>query len=662
MSAVVTAGCLAVLLLAFIAMFLLPGILHWFRLRKVLRVLREARPGNRDQVRAAFVEDKRLSHLWKEYGDSLHDQCEEVDGKLVVRAVRATVPSELHFNSQFVVDGRLRTEFFKHLPGIFTGIGIIGTFSGLIGGLRAFQVSDNPATVRASLESLMRSVGEAFLISAAAIGAAMLVTLIEKLLLSALYQQAEEIAHEIDAKFDSGAGEEYLSSLVKTSTESLSQSKILKDALVKELGVLLRELTEAQINATREQNERVVESAREDNRTLGATIADSIQNSLKGPLEDITATVKSASGDQSASASRMLQDVMTSFSQRLNDLFGGQISGLTELNQQTAQSIRDAVGTLQALVANMEATSQRSADAMAQRMAEAVEKMEARQASMQEQSEAFILQLRELVAASQSDTNRKLQATLETIGSEVSNMLATLAKSQERVFEENRTRETAMTDRATAAVDGLSGSVEAVLKELGAATTKMADSVATLSQATSSSVEKMNTGADLLGSASRSFASAGERVGTIMGQVSIVAAKLAETSGGLTTGASAMQEVLRDYGEHRDSIGRLVAEMAQIVEQARREASLTNDILSRLEGSATRLGTAQKQADEYLDGVSRVLGEAHESFSKEVVRTLDKANSEFHSKLTLAVGMLKSAVDELEVTLTSMGNLAPVRA
>jgi hypothetical protein len=42
----------------------------------------------------------------------------------------------------------------------------------------------------------------------------------------------------------------------------------------------------------------------------------------------------------------MLQDVMASFSQRLNDLFGGQISGLSDLNQQTAKSIQEAVGLI----------------------------------------------------------------------------------------------------------------------------------------------------------------------------------------------------------------------------------------------------------------------------------------------------------------------------
>lgn len=87
-------------------------------------------------------------------------------------AYRATAPAESFFNSQFVVDSRLRTEFFKHLPGIFTGIGIIGTFTGLIVGLQGFQVSQDPAKVSASLETLLAGVLEAFVVSALAIALA----------------------------------------------------------------------------------------------------------------------------------------------------------------------------------------------------------------------------------------------------------------------------------------------------------------------------------------------------------------------------------------------------------------------------------------------------------------------------------------------------------
>lgn len=664
---------LAVFVLAFLVFFLVPGVWHLFRLMRLQRRISRFETKNyAAEFKKVFAGDRRLAHLWKEYQESLHFQREERDGQMYLKSVRATVPAEMYFNGSFVVDSRLRTEFFKHLPGLFTGVGIIGTFWGLIDGLHAFQVSENAATVRASLESLMQVVGDAFQVSAFAIMFAMGVTLLEKFLLSSLYRRTEEICHAIDARFEAGAGEEYLSRLVKASEESASQSKILKDALVKELGELLRELTSAQISASKEQQGQVVErlvqasreqleAARQDNQTLGKSIVDSIQQSLKSPLEEIASTVKAASGDQSATAARMMQDVMVSFSQRLNDLFGGQISGLSELNQQTARSIQEAVGTLQMLVANIEASSQRSADAMAERMAMAVEKMEARQEAMNAQSAAFIEQIRQLVASSQSETNQKLQATLETIGSQVTSMLGTLSDSQSQVFEENRAREQAMADRAGNAVSSMSESVEVIIRELGGATAQMAQSVATLTQTTTSSVDKMNAGAELLGTASRNFASAGERVSSVMGEAASVSAKLSETSGNLTVGSTAIQELLKDYRIQRDAVVQLVTELRAAVEAARKEASLTSDVLARIEGSAARLGAAQKLADEYLDGVNHVLGEAHNSFASEVKRTLDRANNEFHTKLAQAVGMLSASVGELEATLTSMCNPAPMK-
>ena len=669
----VTGGVLGVLIVAFLGFFLIPALFHWQRLRAIKKALSRLTTNNSpDTFKGIFSTDVKLKHLWKEYEDSLHIQQQEQDGRLVTVAVRATVPAELYFNNQFVVDSRLRIEFFKHLPGLFTGVGIIGTFTGLIEGLRAFQLSENAATVRISLESLMHSVSEAFLISASAITAAMVVTLLEKLLLSSLYRKTEEIAQDIDAHFDSGAGEEYLSRLVRSSEESASQAKMLKDSLVSELGDLLRELTQAQITAAQDQKEHLaqrmsdtallqVEAARADSKELATVIAESIQSSLYGPMQDLANTVKSASGDQSASTGRMLQDVMTSFSQRLNDLFGGQIAGLNDLNQQTAQGMQDAVKTLQALVANIEESSKRSTETMAERMAQAIERMEARQEAINAQSHAFVEQIRGMVATSQSETSAKLQSTLEALGAQVAQTLASLNESQKQVFESNRSREQSMTDRAKSAVGEMSESVSEAVKEMSAATVQMAQSVAVLTSTTTSSIDKMNAGAEQLSLASRNFATAGDRVSNVMGQAENVSTKLVETSAALTSGGSAIQELLKDYRTQRDAVGNLVTELKSIVQLAGKEASLTKDVLARIEGSAERLGAAQKQADEYLSGVSRVLGDAHTAFATEVKRTLNTANTEFHTKLTSAVGMLSSAVQELEVSLAGMGAAVPTR-
>lgn len=664
----VTGTLLSLLVLGFVALFLVPGVIHWFRLRQILSSVEsleaETLPS---EFKKIFIRDKALAHLWAEYQGSLYTQREERDGVMQVVAVQSTTAAEAYFNGQYVVDSRLRTEFFKHVPGIFTGLGIIGTFTGLIEGLRHFEVSENAATVRTSLESLMHAVGEAFLISAAAITAAMAVTFFEKFLLAALYRKTEAIAHEIDAHFDAAEAKS-LSRLVEASETSASQSKILKDALVKELGDILRELTASHLSAGQqlhaqlahsieESTNRQVAAAREDNQVLGDVIADSIEKSLKAPLDKIANSVETASGDQSSTAVKMLNDIMVSFSQRLNDLFGGQINGINELNKQTAQGMQDAVASLNALVGKLEESGKKTTDDMAAQMVASIKAMEESQANINTQTQEFVDQIRQLVQSSQAETQQKLQATLDSVGQQMSTILGNLSESQAKVFEDNRAREQSMADRASNAVSEMTGSVEAAVKEISAASQTMAQSVSTLTAATATTVDKMSAGANRLDTAATNFAAAGDRVTGVMGQAATVSGKLAELSGALTTSSSALQEGLRDYKSQRDAVSTLLGDVRATVELAKKEASLTGDVLQRIETSATKLGQAQKAADEYLDGVSQVLAESNDAFRESVVSTLAKVNHDFHTQLSSAVGLLKTAVLELEATLGD--SLAP---
>jgi hypothetical protein len=590
----VAGGLLTALVLSFLALFLLPGLVHWLRLRRLQRAIGKFElrtpPG---EFRKLFAADQRLAHLWKEYQDSLHIQREERDGQMVAVAVRSTLPAETFFNSQYVVDARLRTEFFKHLPGIFTGIGIIGTFTGLIEGLRQFQVSENAATVRASLESLMHSVGHAFLISASAIAAAMIVTFLEKLLLSALYGSTEDIAHAIDARFDAGAGEDYLSRLVKVSEDSATQSKTLKDALVAELAGVMREQTERQISG------------------LASAIATSIETSLAAPLQKIANAVQSSSGDQSAQAAQMLQDVMGRFGERLNEVLGGQASSVNALNQQTGQAMQEAVQAVHALVEKISDTGRQSSDAMSANLADATR-----------------------------------------------TMLAALGDSQRQSIEGQRQRERALTEQSTLAADSLSEMLAKAMTEMSGASAQMARSVDALTHTTSTALDRMNSGATQLSVASQSFATAGERVSGVMEQAALVSSRLGDASASMVASADAMRSGLDDYRAHREAVGQMVIELRSTVELARKEATLTADVLGRIQHSSERLGEAQQHADHYLNSVSKVLGDAHQAFAIAVKKTLALANTEFHTKLSTAVGLLSSTVVELEATL---GNASPPR-
>ena len=103
------------------------------------------------------------------------------------------------------MDSPLQTHFYAHIPGILTGVGIIGTFTGLIAGLIGFDVS-NPEKVQTELSQLVQTVGHAFLVSAVAITLAMVFTWLEKSLLTGRYRQVEMLQQNLDTIFSPQAG------------------------------------------------------------------------------------------------------------------------------------------------------------------------------------------------------------------------------------------------------------------------------------------------------------------------------------------------------------------------------------------------------------------------------------------------------------------------
>lgn len=651
---VATSVLLIVSITAFIGWFVRPAVLLRMVLKSVLSDLQRSKPTNPHELLTnlgkIFAKDSKLKHLWGEFAETLHKQEDTENGIARVSAVRSTQPSETYFNNQYVIDGRVRLEFFRHLPGILTGIGIIGTFSGLIGGLQQFQAGLAPADAAAgtamanALSSLLHEVSTAFYVSATAIGLAMAATAIEKLLITSLYQLIEEIAQSIDERFAAGAGEEYLARLVNASEDSASQAKILKDSLVNDLKEVLREITERQINASTQGN-----------TDLGNRIVSSISEGLSDPLAKISNSVKAASGDQSATAARLMQDAMAAFSAQLSDLFGGQFRGIAALNNNAAENMTTVVQTLNRLVAGIEIAATKSTDSMNAQVAAALVRMDEHQRASNEQNAVFIEQLRRLVAQSQTETNEKMQETIGTLGARVSEMIGALNRQNTEAIEEHRKRENETNGHFKATVGSMQGSVEFAAKEMAESSRLMQSAVGELTRVTTSALDRMMQGANTLHGASTEFANAGTRVAGVIGQVTEVANKFSAISGAMTTGSEAMLSTIADYKQQRHAIVSALEELRSLVEVTRRDVAMTSEIVTRMEDSATKLSLAQSHVSEYMDGVGAVLVEAQEKFADATVKTLDRVNQDFHKKMATAVNLLGSAIQEFDATLASVG-------
>lgn len=672
-------GIVIILLLSVIAIFLF-FVFFWFRgiylyrkFGRILSSINKIDANNLTAMTKVCHEDARLLHIWQEYEETLHKQ-KQIDsqtGILQLVAARSTVPAETFFNAGALVDSRLKTDFFKHAPGILTGIGIIGTFSGLIGGLQRFAVSEEPTVVRNSLESLLHGVSEAFLVSAIAIGLAMLMTLLDKVLLTALHGRVEALAQCIDSKFVAGAGEEYLLRLVTASEESSSQTRILKDSLVNDLRSILTELCERQVRAVldsssqfgRTIDERLSEGTREQiaaaesaGTQLADRIASSIESGLKGPLDDIARAVGTVSEERGAGVQKLLTDVLCSFSERLETLLGGQISGINQLQQQTVQSLEAAILGLQQMVAGIEAAGRNSTDAMTARLSDALASLEARQRLMNEQMTAFVEQIRAQIGQSQNDTSAKLQAILGELGERIGNMIGTLSEQAAAAARAHGDREAQISERAEQTATLLGGQVETLLDELRKATAATRSSVETMAGVTADATSRMNGAAETLMVAASDFAEAGRSVAGVLDKTVAVSATLAQSGASVAAAARPLEVALADYKAAREAMLQLVPSLEAVVANARKEASLTADALQRIEQAAVKLAEAQQQADRYLEEASEVLAECHDEFATNLRKTLGDANTEFYKHLKTATGLLSESIQELE---SSIGGFTP---
>lgn len=583
-----------------------------------------------------------LKHLWQEFSETLHPQKAEIDGQLIVHQWRSTLPAEIFFTTQILVDTPLKTDYFRHNPGLMTGVGIIGTFSGLLLGLQDFKISTDNSIVQQSLANLLIGVKEAFIISGIAIFAAMLTTFFEKKLTTSRYKQVEELCQLIDSLYNSGVGEEYLAELVSAAQTSATQATQLKDALITDFRSIMADLTQQHITAINE-NTAKQQASTED-----------MTKEIVGALRPIADAAKSTSETNGDIVTRALTEALTAFAAKMEDIFGGQLKGMNELLKDTMLAMQATVMRFDELAEKIGAAGTDGAKAMSDEMQKALDSLQVRQQTMNEQMGEFVHQIKSLVENSQSETANKLKETLDLLGSNVNAMIGKLTLLIENAAEKDQQRTVKANEVFGKATGDLSSQVQLLAEQSGKAVDAMKTTAASMRDITSDSINRMNTGADTLYRAATNFADAGKSVTGVMQQTVVVSEKIQLSSTILASSSKQLSDVMGGYEKARDGINHMVTELKVVVENARREATLTSELVKKLETAAALLGNAQTDAGEYLEQISEVLTEAHQQFATNMENTLRKGNVNFNQELAKSVDYLRAIVQNIGDTLDKM--------
>jgi chromosome segregation ATPase len=334
----------------------------------------------------------------------------------------------------------------------------------LISGLEHFNVDTDSRALQQNLALLLQGVREAFVASGIAIFAAMLITLIEKGLLNWCYKRTEALAQAVDELYEAGAGEEYLSRLVKSSEDNTTQTKQLKDALVNDLKELLTNfsgsLAQAVEHGLQQHSQRLIEAQGSANVELSTAVTQAIASSLNEPMQTIAKATRTLGGNQGEA----LNDLLAATIAKLEGTLGGQTRGLNELMAENARLMQGMQASFENLLGKMAATGDNANKALAEQLRQLTTEAEQRQKAMNDTLLGLLDQLRDSMAKAQQTSTTQLNESLAGITTAVARLMDDLAKQRE-----------AMNDTGRQSLDNLREGLGALIEEIRASSTKTSE-------------------------------------------------------------------------------------------------------------------------------------------------------------------------------------------
>lgn len=622
---------------------------------KALKQVKQESNVSKNVLDHVFDNSIPLKHAWLNYKHSFHDHYEVIDGTDVLSSSRATVSSDVFFSQSVIVDTPLRVEFYKHLPGIITGVGIIATFAGLLFGLLAFDPAGDPEKVQDSLGLLLGGVSEAFMASALAIATAMLITWREKSWLRQCYAQLEMLTTEIDDFFEpDDTGEEYLARLLKSSQANETNARQLKDSLVNDLKTMMTNLVDENKKNQIAFASQLTDSYAKTSKDMADQIGQSISDNLQAPLEKIASSVQQVSGDQSSAVQELMTDVLTAFMSKLESTFGTQMNGMSEMMTQSVSAMREMQLGFTQLITDMKVNSESSTKSLENQMSKMIEDIQQKQNAMSEQMNSMVEHLSkgaekigEQGQYAIEQLNGKVSELIGQMGGTMSGVMADIAKQrieQDRTIADNQHK---LHEQSSILIDSLGVEIKELIGHSQNAVESYKNNIQKLSQVTTDSITGMNNGAEKMRLASEQFNIAGTSLISVTDKTSQLISEVTTTSTHLTSASSNLISLLSDYKNSQDSVNKAISTLEGLINQAQSEAGMSTKMLDDMSQMTTALNQVKKEMQDYLEQVSDVLVKSFDNFGASVETSLNHSLGIYDNTLDQAVKRLLSGVEGL---------------
>ena len=404
-----------------------------------------------------------LTEAWQEFRNSL---VERENQEIVYKTDEAS----LFFSEDRLLGQYMNLRFWNSVPALLVGFGILGTFIGLVWGLKSFAGVNFTQTtaIRGAIKTLLSGVSTAFVTSVWGMVASLLFNILEKWRIGRVSRAIGNLQRALDQLFTLTTQEaisfrqedeltQQTAALKSFSTDLADRIKIAMDNIMSErlenlhqglkqlhdrnlegrIAIIkeLQNAPEAFSSAMAEQlspsldslNKAVGELQRQKEESSTDAIQrlvkefhESLSGSTTEQLEELAETVRSASAGLAA-LPEQLKDMITSVQEQID-----------QSRQLLSATSEEQTGQLQGLMDGMFNAFQRAVDLQQSNLSEAtnqsIQALQSTIAQLQEsitstttqnatESEAMMVRMRELVASAANQTDEQLNRRMAEMAS-----------------------------------------------------------------------------------------------------------------------------------------------------------------------------------------------------------------------------------------------------
>lgn len=178
------------------------------------------------EIKTIFKSVQSFSHPWNEFSEAIVKERKE-DGEI---EYRNTQEAHEFFNIDAIISSsrawlfNFRLGTFGSIPNILTGLGIVGTFFGILMGIPAGISAES---ISKGIPQFLIGMKGAFLASLAGLICALIFTFVEKYLMDIMESQCRLLSERLDTVFRRKTSQDYLSELAYASVQQLAAMKAM---------------------------------------------------------------------------------------------------------------------------------------------------------------------------------------------------------------------------------------------------------------------------------------------------------------------------------------------------------------------------------------------------------------------------------------------------